>query len=125
MFLGPGQPDAATPYTIAPEFLFRVTDAEVAELVGAYSSAIPPYSLIADGPWAEGYFAKKSCSTGKITVNSVTLPIRAFTLEVWLRFASDTTTGQLAYAKYVGGAQELRMDNGTTTITVNVGGSTG
>ena len=91
----------------------------------AHTSAIPTYSLIADGPWADSYFAKKSYSTGKITINAVTLPTGAFTLEMWLRFAADTTTGQLAYAEFVGSLQELRMDNGTNTITVNVGGSTG
>lgn len=125
MFLGPGQPDAAAPYTIAPEFLFRVTDAEVAELVGAYSSAIPAYSLIADGPWAGEYFAKKSYSTGKITVNALTIPEGAFTLEMWLRFAADTAIGQLVYAEFINSLQEIRMDAATSSITLIVGGSTG
>ena len=125
MLLGPGNPWSPAPYAIAPEFLFRVTDAGVAELVGAYSSAIPTYSLIADGPWAGGYFAKKSLSTGKITVNAITLPEGAFTLEMWLRFAADTATGQLVYAEYVNSLQEIRMDTGTSSITLTVGGSTG
>lgn len=124
MFLGEGLAPAA-PYIIAPEFLFRVTDAGVAELVGAYSSAIPTYSLIADGPWADSYFAKKSYSTGKITVNAMTLPVGAFTLEFWARFAADTAAGQLVYAEFINSAQEIRMDTGTSAITMTVGGSTG
>ena len=112
-------------YTIYPEFLFRVTSVEVLELVGRYISSIPAYSLITDGPWADSYFAKKRYSTGKITINAVTLPTGAFTLEMWLRFASDTIAGDLAYAEYINSLQELRMNNGTNTITVNVGGSTG
>ena len=125
MLLGAVTDPDSPPYTIAPEFLFRVTDAEVAELVGAYSSVIPVYSLIADGPWAGEYFAKKSYSTGKITVNALTIPEGAFTLEMWLRFAADTAVGQLVYAEFINSLQEIRMDTTTSSVTLTVGGSSG
>lgn len=112
-------------YTIAPEFLFRVTDAGVSDLVAIHTSSIPTYSLIADGPWTESYFAKKSFSTGKIIVNAITIPAGAFTLEMWLRFAVDTTAGQLVYAEYISSVQEIRMDTAISSITLTVGGSTG
>ena len=114
-----------TPYCIDPLFLFRVSETSVQELVGGYTATIPAYTLIADGPWAESYFAKKSLSTGKLTVNAVTIPSRAFTLEMWLRFAADTAVGQLVYGEYISSLQEIRMDTTASSITLTVGGSSG
>ena len=125
MLMGAATAPNPAPYAIAPEFLFRVTDAGVSELVATHTSSIPAYSLIADGPWAESYFAKKSLSTGKLVVNAVTIPAGAFTLEMWLRFAADTTTGQLVYGEYISSVQEIRMDTAISSITLTVGGSSG
>ena len=90
-----------------------------------YTATIPAYTLIADGPWAESYFAKKSLSTGRLIVNAVTIPAGAFTLEMWLRFAADTTTGTLVYGEFISSLQEIRMDTGTSSITLTIGGSSG
>ena len=125
MLLGAVTDPDSPPYVIAPEFLFRVTDAGVSDLVAIHASSIPTYSLIADGPWTESYFAKKSFSTGKIIVNAITIPAGAFTLEMWLRFAADTTAGQLVYAEYISSVQEIRMDTAISSITLTVGGSSG
>ena len=125
MLLGTGLTASPDAYAISPEFLVRVTDSAVSDLVGEYAVSIPAYSLIADGPWAGSYFAKKSLSTGKLTVNAVTIPSGAFTLEMWLRFAADTATGQLVYGEYISSVQEIRMDTAVSSITLTVGGSSG